>query len=131
MPSTAGAHLHSLHVCAAVLALMTSCNRRTRAPEGADPAERGPLVYATTYPMEYFAGRIGGGSVSVRCPVPTDHEAFLREISAEIIREYQRADLIVTNGAGYDRWVEIACLPEAAMITGHTLVVDGGYCISG
>src|SRR5580765_7141350 len=27
--------------------------------------------------------------------------------------------------------VYLLCLPEAAMITGHTLVVDGGYCISG
>lgn len=27
--------------------------------------------------------------------------------------------------------VYLLCLPESAMITGHTLVVDGGYCISG
>jgi len=27
--------------------------------------------------------------------------------------------------------VYLLCLPEAGMITGHTLVVDGGYCISG
>jgi enoyl-[acyl-carrier protein] reductase III len=27
--------------------------------------------------------------------------------------------------------VYLLCLPEAAMITGHTLIVDGGYCISG
>jgi enoyl-[acyl-carrier protein] reductase III len=27
--------------------------------------------------------------------------------------------------------VYLLCQPEAAMITGHTLVVDGGYCISG
>ncbi|HXG47840.1 MAG TPA: SDR family oxidoreductase [Methylomirabilota bacterium] len=27
--------------------------------------------------------------------------------------------------------VYLLCLPEARMITGHTLVVDGGYCISG
>jgi len=27
--------------------------------------------------------------------------------------------------------VFLLCLPEAGMITGHTLVVDGGYCISG
>src|SRR4029078_4580149 len=27
--------------------------------------------------------------------------------------------------------VYLLFLPEAAMITGHTLVVDGGYCISG
>ena len=27
--------------------------------------------------------------------------------------------------------VYLLCLPEAVMITGHTLVVDGGFCISG
>ncbi|HXJ73182.1 MAG TPA: SDR family oxidoreductase, partial [Candidatus Dormibacteraeota bacterium] len=27
--------------------------------------------------------------------------------------------------------VYLLCLPEASRITGHTLVVDGGYCISG
>jgi enoyl-[acyl-carrier protein] reductase III len=27
--------------------------------------------------------------------------------------------------------VYLLCLPESDMITGHTLVVDGGYCISG
>ena len=27
--------------------------------------------------------------------------------------------------------VYLLCLPEASMITGHTLVVDGGYCIAG
>ena len=27
--------------------------------------------------------------------------------------------------------VYLLCLPEANMITGHTLVVDGGFCISG
>ncbi len=27
--------------------------------------------------------------------------------------------------------VYLLCLPEAAMVTGHTLVVDGGFCISG
>ena len=27
--------------------------------------------------------------------------------------------------------VYLLCLPESRMITGHTLVVDGGFCISG
>jgi enoyl-[acyl-carrier protein] reductase III len=27
--------------------------------------------------------------------------------------------------------IYLLCLPEAGMITGHTLVVDGGFCISG
>lgn len=51
----------------------------------------------------------------------------------ELLAEYARrtpAGPILTPedvaGAVY-----LLCLPEAAMITGHTLVVDGGYCISG
>jgi enoyl-[acyl-carrier protein] reductase III len=27
--------------------------------------------------------------------------------------------------------VYLLCLPEAAMVTGHTLVVDGGFCVAG
>jgi enoyl-[acyl-carrier protein] reductase III len=27
--------------------------------------------------------------------------------------------------------IYLLCLPEAAMVTGHTLVVDGGFCIAG
>src|SRR5713101_4549644 len=27
--------------------------------------------------------------------------------------------------------VYLLCLPEAAMVTGHTLIVDGGFCITG
>jgi enoyl-[acyl-carrier protein] reductase III len=27
--------------------------------------------------------------------------------------------------------VYLLCLPEAAMVTGHTLVVDGGFCVTG
>ena len=27
--------------------------------------------------------------------------------------------------------VYLLCLPESRMITGHTLIVDGGFCISG
>ena len=27
--------------------------------------------------------------------------------------------------------VYLLCLPEAGMVTGHTLIVDGGFCITG
>ncbi len=51
----------------------------------------------------------------------------------QLLAEYGRRTpagpvLTVEDVAGA---VYLLCLPEAAMITGHTLVVDGGYCISG
>jgi enoyl-[acyl-carrier protein] reductase III len=51
----------------------------------------------------------------------------------ELLAEYRRRtprgpELTPEDVAGA---VYLLCLPEAAMISGHTLVVDGGYCISG
>jgi enoyl-[acyl-carrier protein] reductase III len=51
----------------------------------------------------------------------------------QLLAEYARRTplgptLAVDDVAGA---VYLLCLPEAGMITGHTLVVDGGYCISG
>ena len=51
----------------------------------------------------------------------------------QLLAEFGRrapAGPILTAEAVADA-VYLLCLPEAAMITGHTLVVDGGYCISG
>jgi enoyl-[acyl-carrier protein] reductase III len=52
---------------------------------------------------------------------------------AQLLAEYARRTpagptLTAEDVAGA---VYLLCQPEAAMITGHTLVVDGGYCISG
>jgi enoyl-[acyl-carrier protein] reductase III len=51
----------------------------------------------------------------------------------QLLAEYARRTPIgptLTTGQVADA-VYLLCLPEAAMITGHTLVVDGGYSISG
>ncbi len=51
----------------------------------------------------------------------------------ELLAEYARRTPLgptLTTAQVADA-VYLLCLPEAAMITGHTLVVDGGYCISG
>jgi len=97
-------------------ALVTSCTSRTGAPRHADPVKKAPVIYTTTYPMKYFVERIGRGRARVHCPVPANPEAFLQTISPEVIKSYQKADLIVMNGAGYDKWVAMACLPESRIV---------------
>ncbi len=51
----------------------------------------------------------------------------------ELLAEYARRTPLGPSLTPADvaNAVYLLCLPEAAMITGHTLVVDGGYCISG
>lgn len=88
--------------------------------EDANPAETqevGQLsVYTTFYPTQYFTERIGGALVNVVCPVPEDEDAIFWMPSDEVIQEYQQADLIVLNGAGFAKWVEKVVLPQSRVV---------------
>ena len=75
-----------------------------------------PLVYTTFYPTTYFAERIGGGEPRVVCPLPAEADPILWEPSREVLEEYQRAELVVLNGAGFERWVEHASLAPSRVV---------------
>ncbi|NHZ73272.1 MAG: zinc ABC transporter solute-binding protein [Nitrospirae bacterium] len=73
-------------------------------------------VFATNYPLAYFAERIGGEQVEVSFPAPADVDPAYWAPEAEVIAEYQQADLILLNGAGYEKWIERASLPASKLI---------------
>ncbi|MHC4470918.1 MAG: metal ABC transporter solute-binding protein, Zn/Mn family [Planctomycetota bacterium] len=79
------------------------------------PAGR-PVVMTTFYPTTYFAERIGGSVVEVVCPVPEDEDAIFWKPDEETIRRYQEADLIVINGAEFEKWVLVTSLPNAKVV---------------
>ena len=72
-------------------------------------------VYVVNYPLEYFAERIGGPHVAVHFPAPADEDPAYWMPDAETISMYQQADLILLNGAGYERWVDSASLPKSKL----------------
>lgn len=51
------------------------------------------------------------------------------QLLAESVRRTPTGTILTPNDVA--NAVFLLCLPEAALINGHTLVVDGGYCISG
>ncbi len=75
-----------------------------------------PVVYTTFYPTTYFAQRLAGDLVEVVCPVPPDADAIFWKPATEIISKYQAADLIIVNGAGFEKWVETCSLPLARIV---------------
>ena len=77
----------------------------------------GPInVYVVNYPLKYFAERIGGDHVRVEFPVPADVDpAYLGPDLADIAA-FQKADLILLNGAGYARWVANVSLPRSKIV---------------
>lgn len=70
------------------------------------------VVYVVNYPLKYFAQRIGGDHVKVVFPAPADEDPAYWMPDAKTITDYQRADLILLNGANYAKWVTKVSLPR-------------------
>ncbi len=96
------------------LCMATACERGAK-PKTEVPA--GPLVITTTFfPTAYFARRIGGQFITIRCPLPAEADPIFWQPTAEDIGLFQKADLIVINGAAFEKWVEKVSLPDARVI---------------
>jgi len=73
-------------------------------------------VYVVNYPLKYFAEAIGGPHVNVTLPIPPDEDPAYWTPSVADIGAYQKADLILLNGAGYARWVNKVSLPRSKTV---------------
>jgi zinc transport system substrate-binding protein len=97
--------------------LLCACRKESAdspAPGATEPAVL--TVYTVNYPLQYFAERIGGEHVQVHCPAPAGEDPAYWTPDAEIILAFQKADLILLNGAGYAKWVDKASLPAAKRV---------------
>jgi zinc transport system substrate-binding protein len=66
--------------------------------------------------LAYFTERIGEEHVEVVLPVPPDMDPAFWEPDEEMVRKYQKADLIIVNGAGYAKWTRTVSLPMLRMV---------------
>ena len=73
-------------------------------------------VYVVNYPLQYFAQRIAGEHAEVVFPAPAEGDPAYWMPDAETISAYQRADLILLNGANYAKWVSKVTLPRFRMV---------------
>ncbi|HIA26641.1 MAG TPA: zinc ABC transporter substrate-binding protein [Planctomycetes bacterium] len=102
---------------AALLPLLSGCH-----PSGAPApltmeATAGPLKVATTfYPTTYFASRIGGDLIEVVCPLPRGEDPASWSPSDEALSLYQQVDLVILNGAGFEKWLATASMPLARVV---------------
>jgi zinc transport system substrate-binding protein len=114
--------------CLAALSLLCSCGREASQgkAESALPFNRqqeGGVVLTTFYPTEYFASRIAAGitnasraRIRVECPVPSEVDPIFWQPDRATIARYQQADLVIINGAEYEKWVATAALPLTRVV---------------
>ncbi|MFI4897391.1 MAG: metal ABC transporter substrate-binding protein [Phycisphaerales bacterium JB059] len=104
-------------VCAGVtLGLLVSGCAESADPVEASPGEAERVVMTTFHPTTWITERLAGGLVEVECPLPEGEDPIFWRPSAEVIRRYQEADLIVVNGAELEKWVATAALPRSRVV---------------
>jgi zinc transport system substrate-binding protein len=119
----------SLATCLLLALAVLGCGASGRdGRESGARARRGDsgrlLVYVDSYPLRYFAERIGGGSVEVVFPAPAGVDPAYWAPETDVIAEYQEADLILVTGAGYAQWVETAALPGSRVVDTSAAIED-------
>jgi zinc transport system substrate-binding protein len=100
---------------ATALALV-GCDEPATPPDSAHAADEPLVVYAVNHPLAWLAERIGAEHVAVVFPAPAGVDPASWSPDAETVAAYQRADLVLLNGAGYARWVSRAALRRSRSI---------------
>lgn len=69
-------------------------------------------IVASNYPLAYFAERLAGSSATVTSPAPADADPAYWRPDAKAVGAMQKADLILLNGADYEKWLAHVTLPR-------------------
>jgi zinc transport system substrate-binding protein len=76
-------------------------------------AKDGKTIFASNYPLAYFAERISGRAI--RCP-EFDGDPVFWEPTIGDIAMMQQTDLILINGATYEKWLNKISLPKEKIV---------------
>lgn len=97
------------------LGLLSACGPKSVSTSTADATGK-PTVLASFYPLQFFAERIAGDLADIACPVPHDADPIFWKPADADIAALQNADLILINGAGFEKWVGTTVLPEDRLV---------------
>ena len=104
--------------------LVAACTQNEQVSGDSKTLRYPPQVYTVNYPLAYFAERIAGDSVEVVFPVPPEVDPAFWSPDAETIADYQQADLVLLNGAGYAGWLQRATLSRSRLVDTSGALAD-------
>ena len=108
----------------AASALVACSGEPTDAPQRESGQPQPLVVQATSYPLAFFAERIGGGAVDVVFPVPAGVDPAHWSPDPEAIARAQAADLLLRHGAGDPAWLGLAILHRERVVDATASVRD-------
>ena len=75
-----------------------------------------PLVFTVNYPLAWMAEQLAGASATVVLPAPADVDPAYWQPDIATLLQFQQADLVLLNGAGYAKWLAGASLPASRLV---------------
>lgn len=64
------------------------------------------LVYVSFYPLYFLADEIGGDHIDLRMVIPNGVESHEYEPSMQQLKDIEKAQLFIYNGAGFESWAD-------------------------
>ncbi|MDA3963450.1 MAG: metal ABC transporter substrate-binding protein [Planctomycetota bacterium] len=75
-----------------------------------------PVVYVVNEPLRQFAAAIAGTDLDLRPSYTKQGDPAFAEPDDALLQGLQQADLLVLNGAGYEKWREGLSLPASIQV---------------
>ncbi len=99
-----------------VLLVISSCGSSDKKDKSDEQSVNSKTLAVTNYPLYFFTQKIAGDEFDVLFPVPKDEDPAFFEPTAEIVSIYQSAEIIFTNGAGYESWGDKVALSQRKIV---------------
>jgi zinc transport system substrate-binding protein len=97
------------------LLIFINCSREDQETVAKEEQAK-PKVIVSNYPLQYFVERISSGLVDIKFPARVSGDPAYWQPTAEDILTMQQADLILLNGASYEKWIKNVSLPQSKMV---------------
>ena len=98
------------------IGMIMACSEQPDSPPSTQSVDTPLTVYSFSYPTSYLVERLAGDAVEHSCILPAGEDAASWKPSTELIIQLQQADLLFSNGLGFEGWVKTAALPSSKLV---------------
>ena len=110
-----------------VVAAVVACSPEAPPPAGTEtaaPSAADGVVEVTNQPLAYVVDRLAGSLVEIRFRAAEAPDPAYWKPTTDDVLAMQEADLIVLNGASYERWLKDVSLPASRLVDTTAAVRD-------
>ena len=102
----------------------TSCKQEPGKKTESEKESGQPLVIVSNYPLYYIAQQLAGEKIQLEFPASAVPDPAYWRPGSDNISMLQEADLIILNGASYEKWINKVSLPSSNQFNSTATLKD-------